>query len=100
MQCAKFYSSLSSENFTPPINAIWGKIVLTSDDFFSRLESLRNPDETRTDFCKRIKISRRTYYHWEKRTHRPNLKDVEDIADILNVNRSWLGFGEGPMKTE
>lgn len=65
--------------------------------FFSRLESCRWPDETVRDFMRRAKTSRNDYYRFKK-GRAPDTDTIARLARNLDVNPSWLAFGESPRE--
>lgn len=63
---------------------------------FQRVESVRNPGESKTGFCKRAKIDYRTFQDIE-RGSQPRLDTLVRMSEALGLSFCWLATGEGPQ---
>lgn len=52
---------------------------------------------TATSVAAEIGKSKAAVSAWENDLAVPSLDDISRVSAALNVNQSWLAFGEGPM---
>lgn len=78
------------------ISTVGGRIAQARRELGVR----RQQDVSPADLAKEVGVSAAAVYNWEGDEKAPNEKSLERLAEVLEVSRAYLRYGEGPKQPE